>query len=146
MGANRRGRGTRRKRGAASSKAAQVLLLPGSRALEGQIGHDGIAVERVRFRIGRRALPGGPTRVEPVELSLQAHNYFQMAARHFAIEDRDGRLVVRDLGTPLGTLVNGRRIAAFAESLTAPLRLGANEIRAGGADSRFRFTLVIKRG
>ncbi len=130
--------GPRRKRGAARAEAAQVLLVPGSRALEGQIGHDGIAVERVPFRVGRRALPGGSTRVEPVEPSLQAHDSFQTATQHFAIEERDGRLVVRDLGTPLGTLVNGRRIAEFEESLTAPLRLGA--------DSRFRFTLVIKRG
>lgn len=130
----------------AAAEAGQVLLLPGSRALESQIGHDGIAVERLPFRVGRRALPGEPTRIEPVELSLQAQDSFQMAAQHFAIEERDGRLMVRDLGSPLGTLVNGRRIAEFEESLTAPLRLGANEIQAGGTDSRFRFILVIKRG
>ncbi len=102
MGENRRRRGQRRKRGAARGEAAQVLLVPGFRALEGQIGHDGIAVESVPFRVGRRALPGEPTRVEPVELSLQAHDSFQMAAQHFAIEERDGRLVVRDRGTPAG--------------------------------------------
>ncbi len=130
----------------AAAEAAQVLLLPGSRVLEGRIGHDGIAVERLPLRVGWRALPGEPTREEPVELSLQAHDSFQMAAQHFAIEERDGRLVVRDLGSPLGTLVNGRRIAEFQESLTAPLRLGANEVQAGGTDSRFRFTLLVKRG
>ena len=69
-----------------------------------------------------------------------------MAAHHFAIEDREGRLVVRNLGSPLGTLVNDRREVEFEEGLIAPLRFGANEIQAGGAESRYRFTLLVKRG
>ncbi len=114
---------------------------------EGEIEDAAIAVECLPFRVGRRALAGEPTRTtEPVELSLQAHDSFQMAAQHFAIEERDGGLVVRDLGSPLGTPVNGGRIAEFEESLTAPLRLGANEIEAGGTDSRSRFTLLVRRG
>lgn len=131
--------------GVATSEIGELRLLPGSPALESQIGQDGILVESLPFRVGRRALPGEPGRAGPLELSLQAGDSFHLAAQHFAIEAREGRLVLRDLGSPLGTLVNERRIAEFEESLVAPLRFGANEIQAGGAESRFRFTLLVKR-
>ena len=68
-----------------------------------------------------------------------------MSAQQFAIEDREGHLVLRDLGSVLGTLVNETRIAEFEESLVAPLRFGANKIQSGGAKSRYRFTLLVKR-
>ena len=131
--------------GAAMSKVGEMRLLPGSPALESQIGQDGLAVESLPFRVGRRALPGEPPRAEPVELSLQAGEAFHLAAQHFAIEAREGHLVLRDLGSPLGTLVNDTRVAEFEAALVAPLRFGANEIQAGGAESRYRFTLLVKR-
>jgi hypothetical protein len=65
--------------------------------VESQIGHNGLAVETLPFRVGRRALPGEPARIDPAELSLRAGETFHLAAHHFVIEDREGRLVVRDL-------------------------------------------------
>ena len=140
------GEGELREAGAAMAEVGEMRLLPGSPALESQIGQDGIAVESLPFRVGRRALPGEPTRVEPVELSLQAGDTFHLATQHFAIEEREGQLVLRDLGSPLGTLVNERRAAEFEESPIVPLRFGANEIQAGGAESRYCFTLLVTRG
>ncbi len=123
----------------------ELRLLPGSPAVESQIGQDGLEVESLPFRVGRRMLAGEHTRIDPVELSLQAGATFHLAAQHFVIEGREGHLVLRDLGSPLGTLVNDTRAAEFEESLIAPLRFGANEIQAGGAESRYRFTLLVKR-
>ncbi len=122
-----------------------LRLLPGSPAVASQIGQDGLLMESLPFRVGRRVLPGEHTRIGPVELSLQAGESFHLAAQHFAIEDRERRLVLRDLGSPLGTLVNDARVAEFEESLIAPLRFGANEIQAGGSESRYRFTLLVQR-
>ncbi len=139
------GEGALREDGVAMTEAGELLLLPGSPAVESQIGQDGLEVASLPFRVGRRVLPGEHTRIDPVELSLQAGETFHLAAQHFAIEDREGQLVVRDLGSPLGTLVNDTRIAEFEEGLVAPLRFGANEIQAGGAESRYRFTLLVKR-
>ena len=139
------GEGALHEDGVAVAEAGELRLLPGSPAVESQIGQDGLPVESLPFRIGRRVLPGEHTRIGPVELSLQAGETFHLAAQHFAIEDREGQLVVRDLGSPLGTLVNDRRVADFEEDLIAPLRFGANEIQAGGAESRYRFTLLVKR-
>ncbi len=126
-------------------EVGEMRLLPGSPAVESQIGQDGVDVESLPFRVGRRVVPGAHTRIDPLALSLQAGETFHLAAQHYAIEDREGRLVLRDLGSPLGTLVNGARVAEFEEGPIAPLRFGANEIQAGGAESRYRFTLLVKR-
>ncbi len=132
-------------KGVAMAGAGELRLLPGSPAVESQIGQNGLEVKALPFRVGRRASPGEPARIDAAELSLQAGETFHLAVHHFAIEDREGHLVVRDLGSALGTLVNESRIAEFEESLVAPLRFGANEIQAGGAESRYRFTLLVKR-
>jgi hypothetical protein len=139
------GEGALHEDGVRLDEVGETRLLPGSPAVESQIGQDGLEVESLPFRVGRRMLPGEHTRIGPVELSLQAGETFHLAAQHFAIEDREGQLVVRDLGSPLGTLVNDTRVAEFEEGLIAPLRFGANEIQAGGAESRYRFTLLVKR-
>lgn len=140
------GGGAMHEDGVGGGAFGELRLLPGSPALESQIGQDGLLLESLPFRVGRRVLPGEPPRIEPVELSLQAGDGFHLSAQHFAIEVREGQLVVRDLGSPLGTLVNNTRAAEFEESPIAPLRFGANNIQAGGAESRFRFTLLVKRG
>jgi hypothetical protein len=139
------GEGALHEDGVRLDEVGEIRLLPGSPAVESQIGHDGLPVAALPFRVGRRVLPGEHTRIDAVELSLQAGETFHLAAQHFAIEGRDGQLVVRDLGSPLGTLVNDTRVAEFEEGLTAPLRFGANEIQAGGSESRYRFTLLVKR-
>jgi hypothetical protein len=139
------GEGALHEDGVAMTEVGETRLLPGSPAVESQIGQDGLEVVSLPFRVGRRVLPGEHTRIDPVELSLQAGETFHLAAQHFVIEEREGQLVVRDLGSPLGTLVNDTRVAEFEEGLIAPLRFGANEIQAGGAESRYRFTLLVKR-
>ena len=139
------GEGALEEAGVAMAEAGALRLLPGSPAVESQIGQNGLEVKALPFRVGRRALPGEPARIDPAELSLQAGETFHLAAQHFAIEDREGHLVVRDLGSALGTLINETRIAEFEEGLVAPLRIGANEIQTGGAESRFRFTPLVKR-
>ena len=51
-------------------KAGEIRLLPGSPAVERQIGQDGLLVKSLPFRVGRRVLPGARTRIDPLELSL----------------------------------------------------------------------------
>lgn len=66
------GEGALEEKGVAIAEAGALRLLPGSPAVESQIGHNGLAVEALPFRVGRRALPGDPARIDPAELSLQA--------------------------------------------------------------------------
>ena len=57
----------------------------------------------------------------------------------------DGRLMVRDLGSYLGTVVNGTRIAHFEQSASADLLFGDNSVQTGGLDSAYRFRIIVER-
>lgn len=132
---------------AAREEVGEMRLVAASPVVETQIGNRGIVVRELPFKIGRRARPGEPPKASADELLLSApaHGSYQLSLQHCAIVEFGGAVVIRDLGSALGTLVNGRRIAAFEHSRIAPLRIGVNEIVAGGADSPYRFALVIER-
>jgi CRP-like cAMP-binding protein len=125
------------------SDIAEIRLRPGSPEIETQIGRDGVTVDKLPFAVGRRAVAGETAARNDAELLLRVTKPYEMAPRHFVIEEQNGGLAIRDLGTVLGTLVNGIRIAPFEQSDSAPLKLGVSEIQAGGLDSTARFTLVV---
>jgi len=59
------------------------------------------------------------------------------------IEKRAGSYYVRDLRSTLGTIVNGEPIGEHFRGDDAPLRVGENEVIAGGVDSPFVFSVFI---
>jgi hypothetical protein len=130
--------------GAATFEVTEIRLLPGSPAVESQIGDDGVVIEKLPFRVGRRAIAGDPSTQGSAELLLRTTKAFEMAPQHFVIEEEHGRLLIRDLGSVLGTLVNGIRIAQFEESDSVPLKMGVTEIQVGGLDSSIQFNLAVK--
>jgi pSer/pThr/pTyr-binding forkhead associated (FHA) protein len=123
----------------------QIRILAAAPEVETQIGTDGVIVKKLPFRVGRRKDPGETGRAAQANLALNAPGSGQLARQHFALEDRDGRLVVRDLESDLGTLVNGRRIAGFERSDVADLNFGDNKIQAGGSESPYRFHVIVER-
>ncbi|MFQ6018910.1 MAG: cyclic nucleotide-binding domain-containing protein [Kiloniellaceae bacterium] len=131
--------------GARLDEIAATHLLPASPAVAAQIGSEGIAVEGLPYRVGRHALPGDRTTASPAELLLRCPGGTQVSPQHFAVEGRDGRLILRDLGSHLGTVVNGVRIAHFERSDTADLRFGENDVQLGGLDSPYRFRIIVER-
>lgn len=127
----------------ALSEISEIRLRPGSPEIESQIGREGIVIPGLPFSIGRRALAGDPAASHDAELLLRITKPYEMAPRHFVLEEQGGSLAIRDLGTVLGTLVNGIRLASFEQADSTPLKLGLTEIQAGGLDSSARFTLVV---
>lgn len=123
----------------------RVRLLPGSHQVQTQIGADGVLIEKIPFRVGRRVEEGEPLLKTPTNLALVAQEPHHLSPEHFAVEAENGYVVVRDMGSYLGTLVNGRRIASFEHSIVAGLRFGENRIVAGGAESPYKFLLVIEK-
>jgi CRP/FNR family transcriptional regulator, cyclic AMP receptor protein len=130
--------------GARVDKIEVIRVLAASPEIETQIGSEGVTVDKLPFHVGRTELPGESASDKSTEMMLRALSG-QMSPLQFAIEDREGRLIVRDLGSHLGTLVNGRRIAHFERTDVADLRFGENRIQAGGLESPYRFHVIVER-
>jgi hypothetical protein len=131
--------------GAMIGEIKQIRILAAAPEVETQIGTDGVIVKKLPFLVGRRKDPGDTGGPAQANLVLHASSSSQLARQHFALEDRDGRLVVHDLESDLGTLVNGRRIASFERSDVADLQFGDNKIQAGGSESPYRFHVIVER-
>jgi CRP/FNR family transcriptional regulator, cyclic AMP receptor protein len=64
------------------------------------------------------------------------------AQEHVAVARRARHVLVHDLGSTLGTIVNGRAIGRHFASDSAELRPGENRIIAGGWGSPFEFQVI----
>ncbi len=68
-------------------------------------------------------------------LSLSAPLYVLndpgLSPAYFEFEKCDGYLIVRDLGSHLGTIVNGEHLSCFGYEATATPTMGANDVIAG---------------
>jgi CRP/FNR family transcriptional regulator, cyclic AMP receptor protein len=93
--------------------------------------------------VGRGSPAGeGLSRLQP-DLKLDDTVPFRLSRNHFMIERRDGCYYVHDLGSTLGTIVNGEPIGNHFRGDDAALRAGENEVIAGGVDSPFVFSVFI---
>lgn len=131
--------------GARLDEIGRMRLLAASPEVEAQIGSDGMVITDLPFRVGRHAQAGEKADSVLAELMLQISGSTQVSPRHFAIEEIDGRLMLRDLDSHLGTLINGERIAHFERTNIADLRFGENRVQAGGQDSVYRFLVIVER-
>lgn len=122
----------------------RLRLLPASSAVAKQIGSDGIEIAKLPFRVGRLPLGLRKTKTESQTLLLHTPAQYQLAEKHFAIEFHDGQLVIIDLGSKLGTVVNGVRISTFEHVSVAGLVAGENLVIAGGLESPYRFTVAVE--
>lgn len=122
-----------------------IRLEPASPEVEPHIGRDGIEIADLPFRIGRHALADRRTSVSASSLTLRAPRSLQVALQHLSIEAGDGGLIVRDLGSHLGTMVNGIRAAHFEQSDECALHFGKNHLQLGGQDSPYRFWVTVER-
>jgi CRP-like cAMP-binding protein len=113
-------------------------------ALRQKIGSDPIRVDRFPFVVGRKAQRGEKEPKRIPDLLLQDRQPYRMSRQHFMIATSPAGLVVRDLNSVLGTSVNGQPLGSHFRSDVAELRLGQNQIVAGGSDSDFAFTALVR--
>jgi CRP/FNR family cyclic AMP-dependent transcriptional regulator len=120
---------------------AAIRLLPDHHRLTTDFAMVPVDVRHLPFQVGNRY--GGETL--PIASThtccIPARGDINLAAPHFEILRRDGRLGVRDLGTRNGTIVNGTAITRASLSAFVPLRSGDNTVIAGPPDSPFRFRI-----
>jgi len=123
--------------------ASSIRLLPDSDRLSGDYGMTPVDVRRLPFQVGNRF--GGETLPSASNHTccIAARGATDLAAPHFEILRRDGRIGVRDLGSANGTTVNGTRSSRTSVNAFVPLHAGDNEVVAGRPGSPFRFRIHI---
>jgi CRP/FNR family cyclic AMP-dependent transcriptional regulator len=120
-----------------------LTIVPHGKELQAHIGDGPVAMSRLPFVVGRQT-DGNETPPNHVnQLSLKDASPYRLSRNHFLIDRVEDRLVVRDLNSMLGTIVNGNPIGRHFGSDKAWLRPGGNMIIAGGRDSPFQFEVNV---
>ena len=120
-----------------------IALTARTDALRNCIGSEVIAITRFPFVVGRS--PERNEREPPrrPNLLIEDHEPFCLSRDHFVITRDHDRVLVSDLGSTLGTIVNSIPIGQHFMRDIAALRSGDNRILAGGWDSPFDFGVSV---
>jgi CRP-like cAMP-binding protein len=103
-----------------------------------------VTVSWIPFRIGRVTQGGhGFVPLTPNDLSIPDQLPYQVSRNHCVVEQSGDDLVVRDLGSRLGTIVNGTPLGIDFESFVAPLKPGENTLTIGTAVGPHQFRLEV---
>lgn len=120
-----------------------IRLIVHGEWLKAAMGVDEIDIRELPFRIGRTASGEDKDTYTDIHLAIADSRPFNLSRRHFAIEEEDGALIVRDFGSYHGTTVNGLILGGEGRPRTAPLMTGESELVAGKPDSPFCFRIVV---
>jgi CRP/FNR family transcriptional regulator, cyclic AMP receptor protein len=129
--------------GRTASPDATISLTAQTDALRAQIGAAPIHISKLPFVVGR--VPAEhETKLSPrPDLLLDDEEPFRLSRQHFIIARSGDQLLVSDLGSRLGTIVNGRAIGHHFTRDVAPLHRGDNHVVAGGRDSPFALSISV---
>lgn len=125
------------------ARAVRMTLLAGADRLDRYVPEEGLVLESLPFVVGRRPAPNEEL-PKGVDLSVQDSKPFRLSRKHFAVEPSGDWYAVRDLGSHLGTQVNGETVGENFPRDTKALEVGDNTIIAGGVDSHFIFRLRVE--
>ncbi len=128
----------------ARAPAARLTLLAGSPELGDAMGQGGLHLDRFPFAVGRRPSSDEPPAQVPIQLPLADAMPYRLSRQHFCVtRERDGYAVI-DMGSMLGTEVDGEFLGRDFPSDIKRLAPGEHRIVAGGADSPFVFRLLLE--
>jgi CRP/FNR family transcriptional regulator, cyclic AMP receptor protein len=126
--------------------AADVMisLAAQSAALRARIGAASIPIAQLPFRVGRTPAEVETKPERAPDLQIKDEVPFRLSRQHFVITRSGGAFLISDLGSALGTIVNGQAVGRHFTKDSAPLHRGDNQIIAGGLDSPFKFLVSIR--
>ena len=78
------------------------------------------------------------------EYSIEDHAPYQLSRSHCEIDFENGRFVLRDRGSKLGTFVNGEQVCVDSGKISAELKLGENDIVFGTPGSPHHYSIFIE--
>jgi CRP/FNR family transcriptional regulator, cyclic AMP receptor protein len=124
---------------------APIALIAETDALRARIGATPIHIAHLPFVVGRVTPPGQAEPRRHPDLTIDDKEPFRLSRNHFMILRNRDRLLVCDLGSTLGTIVNGQAIGLHFMKDGVPLHHGENHIIAGGWGSPFEFVVSVGR-
>ncbi|HWI27305.1 MAG TPA: FHA domain-containing protein [Stellaceae bacterium] len=125
------------------TRARRISILAGSEALRSLMGPAPIEDAQLPFLVGRVPADDEARPSRSPDLLIGDRVPFRLSRQHFMIARHDDRLLVSDLGSALGTIVNGEAIGHPFLKRAAVLREGENRILAGGRASPFEFVVLV---
>lgn len=129
----------------AAATPQRLTICADSQRLREHLPSGGLAVERLPFAIGRTPTDRESRPSVNIALPLDESPPYRLSRAHFCLDWQDEGICVRDLGSKLGTRVNGASIGLDFGRDSEPLVWGENSVVAGGANSGFTFRIIVAR-
>ena len=104
---------------------------------------DKVKVTQLPFAIGNTRVYGEMARLTDQTLMLPLPTASDLDARHFELFRRGPDVLVRDLGSKFGTVVNGQHISKYEKISEIPLEVGENTVGTGGLNSKVTFLITL---
>jgi CRP/FNR family cyclic AMP-dependent transcriptional regulator len=120
-----------------------VMLVAATERARSFVGADLIPITRLPFSVGRQPQEDEAAPYITPDLAIPEPPPFRLSRAHFSLVARGGEVLVRDLNSTLGTIVNERPLGRDFPVDSVPLTKGANTIVAGGKESPFVFTVTL---
>ncbi len=125
------------------SGKVRLTLLPLSQQLIPSLPEEGITVVKLPFSVGRSPVGKEPAPAVPIDLAISDSRPFRLSRQHFAFYQNPRGCGILDLGSALGTEVNGVFVGHNFGKDFEYLKLGENKITAGGVGSPFTFKVLM---
>jgi CRP/FNR family transcriptional regulator, cyclic AMP receptor protein len=127
----------------ASGARPQIELRATTYAAKFYIGLKPIAIERLPFTVGRESTPDELAAGGSADLAIAEPEPYRLSRLHFGLLAENDEVWLRDLGSELGTIVNGTPLGRDFPIDGVALQIGTNSVVAGGKGSPFEFTLSL---
>jgi CRP-like cAMP-binding protein len=123
--------------------APALMLRAATDRARGVLGADLMPITRLPFTVGRTPADDEAAPFIAVDLAIPEPQPYRLSRAHFSLVAQGDEVMVRDLVSKLGTIVNDRPLGWDFPSDSAPLRPGENTIIAGGTGSPFVFAVTL---
>jgi CRP/FNR family transcriptional regulator, cyclic AMP receptor protein len=123
--------------------ARSIMLKAATDRARDVLGADLMPITRLPFTVGRKPADDEAPAFITADLAIPEPPPYRLSRAHFSLIAEDGGVVVRDLASTLGTIVNNRAIGRDFPLDSVPLHQGENTIVAGGRESPFAFMVTL---
>ena len=104
---------------------------------------DEIFVNTLPFVVGRNCTRKVDKFFCNNDLNLYDHHPYCVSRSHFMLEMVEGNIILKDLKSKLGTIVNGEKLKSKHHFLFANLKKGENNIYIGSRSDKAKFKIII---